>query len=175
MTTHALQTLPPLAVGAQQPATIDPTLDLCTRYPFMAGWTKAVWNTKFAQLFCTWPALGIEPQTFWSWVQCPIHLVWTYFISFTWKGTGQSTDAMLKPSPTQHLSTWSHAPTSSHMFSTCVKSIWWYDYNNHQQVSNTERYTTRALSFHHLNPMFSLTPKIIGLAVMPVCGKLSTT
>ena len=30
MTTHALQTLPPLVVGAQQPATVDPTLDLYT-------------------------------------------------------------------------------------------------------------------------------------------------
>ena len=30
--------------------------------------------TKFARHFYTWPALGIEPQTFWSWVQCPIHL-----------------------------------------------------------------------------------------------------
>ena len=28
---------PPLAVGAQQPATIDPTLDLCTRYPLRLG------------------------------------------------------------------------------------------------------------------------------------------
>ena len=37
LTTHVLQTLPPLAVGAQQPATIDPTLDLCTRYPLRLG------------------------------------------------------------------------------------------------------------------------------------------
>ena len=35
--THALQTLPPPAVGAQQPATIDPTLDLCTRHPLWLG------------------------------------------------------------------------------------------------------------------------------------------
>ena len=42
--------------------------------PIMAGWAKAVWNTKFARHFYTWPALGIEPQTFWSWVQRPIHL-----------------------------------------------------------------------------------------------------
>ena len=27
----------PLAVGAQQPATIDPTLDLCPRYPLWLG------------------------------------------------------------------------------------------------------------------------------------------
>ena len=33
VTTHVLQTVPPLAVDIQQPATIDPTLDLCTRYP----------------------------------------------------------------------------------------------------------------------------------------------
>ena len=39
----------------------------------MAGWAKAVWSTKFARHFYTWPALGIELQT-WSWVQCPIHL-----------------------------------------------------------------------------------------------------
>ena len=37
MTTHVLQTLPPLAVAAQQPATIDPTLDLCIRYPLWLG------------------------------------------------------------------------------------------------------------------------------------------
>ena len=37
MTTHVLQTLPPLTVGAQQPATIDPTLDLCTWYPLWLG------------------------------------------------------------------------------------------------------------------------------------------
>ena len=29
--------------------------------PITAGWTEAVWNTKFAQLFYTWPALEIEP------------------------------------------------------------------------------------------------------------------
>ena len=36
--------------------------------------TVAVWNMKFAWHFYTWPELGIEPQTFWSWVQCPIHM-----------------------------------------------------------------------------------------------------
>ena len=40
--------------------------------PITAGWTEAVWNTKFARHFYTWPTLGIEPQTFWSWVQFPI-------------------------------------------------------------------------------------------------------
>ena len=35
--THVLQTLPPQAVGAQQPATIDPTLDQCIRYPLRLG------------------------------------------------------------------------------------------------------------------------------------------
>ena len=33
LATRVLQTLPPLAVGTQQPATIDPTLDQGTRYP----------------------------------------------------------------------------------------------------------------------------------------------
>ena len=42
--------------------------------PIAAGWNEAVWNTKSAWHFYTWPALGIEPQIFWSWVQCPIHL-----------------------------------------------------------------------------------------------------
>ena len=35
--THVLQTLPPLAEGAQQPATIDPTVDLCTMCPLQLG------------------------------------------------------------------------------------------------------------------------------------------
>ena len=33
MTTRVLQTLLPMAVGAQQPATINPTFELCTTYP----------------------------------------------------------------------------------------------------------------------------------------------
>ena len=37
VTTHVLQIFPPLAVGTQQPARIDPTLDLCTRYPLQLG------------------------------------------------------------------------------------------------------------------------------------------
>ena len=38
------------------------------------GWVaEAVWNVKFARHFFTRPAVGIEPQTFWSWVQHPIH------------------------------------------------------------------------------------------------------
>ena len=47
--------------------------------PIMAGWTEAVWTTKFALHFYTRPALGIKPQTFWSWVQRPIDLAtWQY-------------------------------------------------------------------------------------------------
>ena len=42
--------------------------------PITVGWAEAVWNEKFARHFYTWPAVGIEPQTFWSWVQHPIHL-----------------------------------------------------------------------------------------------------
>ena len=41
--------------------------------PITAGWAEAVRNEKLAWHFYTWPAVGIEPQTFWSWVQCPIH------------------------------------------------------------------------------------------------------
>ena len=40
--------------------------------PITAWWTKAVWNTKFALHFI-WQALRIDPQTFWSWVQRPVH------------------------------------------------------------------------------------------------------
>ena len=48
-----------------QPATIDPILDLGSvhQVPITAGWTEAVWNTKFTRHFYTWPELGIEPQT----------------------------------------------------------------------------------------------------------------
>ena len=43
-----------------------------------AGWAEAVWNEKFARHFYTWT------QTFWSWVQHPIHLAtcslrWGYY------------------------------------------------------------------------------------------------
>ena len=65
--------LSPGKVGANTACT-DPTLDLCTRCPFTAGWTEAVWNTKFARHFYTWPALGIEPLIFWSWVPMPYPL-----------------------------------------------------------------------------------------------------
>ena len=41
--------------------------------PITAEWAEALWNEKFAQYFYTWPALGIEPQTFWTWVQHLIH------------------------------------------------------------------------------------------------------
>ena len=34
----------------------------------------AVRNMKFAWHLYTWLALGIKHQTFWFWVQCPVHL-----------------------------------------------------------------------------------------------------
>ena len=40
----------------------------------MAGWTEAVWNTKFVRHFFKCPLLGIKPQPFWPWVQCFIRL-----------------------------------------------------------------------------------------------------
>ena len=42
--------------------------------PVTDGWTEAVWDMKFARHFCTWPALRLEPQTFWCWVNRSIHL-----------------------------------------------------------------------------------------------------
>ena len=43
--------------------------------PITAGWAEAVFNEKFANLY-TWPTVGIETQTFWSWVQhVPTHWV----------------------------------------------------------------------------------------------------
>ena len=50
--------------------------------PIMAGWTEAVWNTKFARHFSTWPALGIGPQTFWSWVPTSYPLCHILFFFF---------------------------------------------------------------------------------------------
>ena len=73
VTAHVLQTLPPLAVGVQHPATIDPTLDLCTRYPLQLGGQRQCGIQSLPDTY-TWPALGIEPQTFWSLVQHLIHL-----------------------------------------------------------------------------------------------------
>ena len=41
--------------------------------PITAGWTEAAWSEKFPWHFCTWPALRIAPETFWSLVQFHIH------------------------------------------------------------------------------------------------------
>ena len=57
-----------------QPATIDLTLDLCTRYPLRPGGLTQCGIQRYTRHFYTWPALGIEPQTFWSWVYSSIHL-----------------------------------------------------------------------------------------------------
>ena len=73
-TTHVQQTLPsPSKVGPNAAWTYWSNLGSVHQVPITAGWTGAVWNTKFARHFYTWPALGIELQTFWSCVQCPIH------------------------------------------------------------------------------------------------------
>ena len=66
-------TFPLGKVGANAACNYSSNLGFVHQVPTTAGWTEAKWNTKFARYFCTWPALGIEPQTFWSWVQCPIH------------------------------------------------------------------------------------------------------
>ena len=42
--------------------------------PITANWAEAVWNEKFVWHFHTWPAVGIESQTFWSWVPTPYSL-----------------------------------------------------------------------------------------------------
>ena len=57
-----------------QPTTIDLALYLCTRYPLQLGGQGSVEYT--------WPVLGIEPQTFKSWAQNPVHLA-TY--AYNWK------------------------------------------------------------------------------------------
>ena len=48
---------------------------ICAPGAHRAGWPKAVRNLKFIRHFYIWQALGIKPHSFWSWVQCPIHLV----------------------------------------------------------------------------------------------------
>ena len=64
----------PLAVGAYSSRQLSIQPCICAPGTHTAWWTEAVWNTKFARHFYTLPTLGIEPQTFWSWVQRPIHL-----------------------------------------------------------------------------------------------------
>ena len=50
--------LPPGSGRLRKPATIDPTLDLCTRYPLgLVGPRKC--GIQFARHFYTWSALGI--------------------------------------------------------------------------------------------------------------------
>ena len=68
----------PGKVGANAACNYWSNLGSAHQVPIMTGWTQAVWNTKFTPYFCTWPALAIEPQTFWSWGQCPIRLVMFY-------------------------------------------------------------------------------------------------
>ena len=41
--------------------------------PITAKRTEAALNEKSVPHFYTWPAIRIKPQTFGSWVQCPIH------------------------------------------------------------------------------------------------------
>ena len=38
--------------------------DIWEKDTFTVGWPKAVYSTKFARYFSTWPVVGIEPQTF---------------------------------------------------------------------------------------------------------------
>ena len=65
--------LSPGKVGTNAACNYWSNLGSVHQVPIMAGWTEAVWNTKFTWHFYTWSALGIEPQTFWSWVHRPIY------------------------------------------------------------------------------------------------------
>ena len=83
----------PSVTSISQPLTLPlaavyPTFALCTRYPLWLGLTEAVWNTKLARHLYTWPALGIKPPTFWSWVQCSIHFTMCFLISTQLVGIG---------------------------------------------------------------------------------------
>ena len=66
--------LSPGKVGTNAACNYWSNLGSVHQVPITTGWTEAVWNTKFTRHFYTWPTLGIEPQTFWPWVQRPIHL-----------------------------------------------------------------------------------------------------
>ena len=59
--THDCHTLPPQAVVAQQPVTIDPTLDLCTKYRLCLGRTSQC-GTGSVTDTSTMANIGIEPQ-----------------------------------------------------------------------------------------------------------------
>ena len=64
-----------------QPATIWSNLGSVHQVPITGGLTRAVWNTKFARHFCTWAVHWIESQTFWSWGQCAVNLVFLICVS----------------------------------------------------------------------------------------------
>ena len=56
--------LSPLKVGANAACNYRSNLGSVHQVPITAGWAEAMWNTKFARYIYTWPALGIELQTF---------------------------------------------------------------------------------------------------------------
>ena len=75
MTAHVIKTLPsPWKWVPPAACNYRSNLGSVHQVPITAEWTETVWNITFAQHFYTWPALGIKPQTFRSWVQCPIRL-----------------------------------------------------------------------------------------------------
>ena len=56
-----------LAVGANAACNRCYNFESVHQVPIMAG------NMKFTWHFYTWQALGIEPQTLWSWMQCSMY------------------------------------------------------------------------------------------------------
>ena len=73
---HVLQTFtfPPGSGHLRPPAAIDPTLDLCTRYPLQLGGPRQCGIQSFPNTSAHAQHRELDPRTFWSWVQCPIHL-----------------------------------------------------------------------------------------------------
>ena len=66
MTTHVQKldfTFPLARWSPMLPASIDPTLDLCIRYPLRLGRLRQCWVGSLPKHLYTWPVLGIESQT----------------------------------------------------------------------------------------------------------------
>ena len=59
------------------------------KVPITTGWAEVVYNETFAWQSYRWQTMGIEPHTFWSWVQHPIHWA-TCSVQLNWTNSSCS-------------------------------------------------------------------------------------